>query len=87
MIETNGTMMNSRTDIDTILEGIRKNDRAVLGRALTLVESNRADDRDAAQSLLKALLPDTGSAFRIGITGVPGVGKSTFIETLGLHLV
>lgn len=87
MIESNGTMMNSRTDINAFSDGIRKNDRAVLGRALTLVESNREDDRNAAQALLTALLPETGSAYRVGITGVPGVGKSTFIETFGLHLI
>jgi len=69
------------------LEGVQARDRAVLGRAITLVESNRVDDRQWAQELLTELLPFTGGARRIGITGVPGVGKSTFIENFGLRLV
>jgi len=72
---------------DGLLHGIRDNDRAALGRAITLVESNSSEDRDHAQELLKALLPSTGGAHRIGISGVPGVGKSTFIESFGLRLV
>jgi LAO/AO transport system kinase len=87
MIETNGGSMNSPTDIASLLDGIRNNDRAALGKAITLVESNSADDRGRAQELLTALLPDTGGAYRIGISGVPGVGKSTFIESFGLQLV
>jgi len=80
--------MNSPTPhIDDFIAGIRAGDRAVLGRALTLVESNLADDRQRAQGLLTSLLPLTGGAQRIGISGVPGVGKSTFIETFGLMLV
>lgn len=59
----------------------------MLGRAITLVESRRADHRQLAQQLLTELLPHTGGARRVGITGVPGVGKSTFIESLGLQLV
>lgn len=59
----------------------------MLGRAITLVESRRADHRQLAQQLLTELLPHTGGARRVGITGVPGVGKSTFIESLGLRLV
>jgi LAO/AO transport system kinase len=69
------------------IEGIRNRDRAILGRAITLVESNNTDHRRQAQELLKTLLPDTGGAHRIGISGVPGAGKSTFIEALGVHLV
>lgn len=61
-------------------------DRAYLARAITLVESNREDDAELAQALLSRLLPRSGSAFRLGITGVPGVGKSTLIEHLGLLL-
>jgi LAO/AO transport system kinase len=74
-------------DLDNLLRGVRENDRAALGRAITLVESNTRDDRRLAQELLTALLPDTGGAHRIGISGVPGVGKSTFIESFGLRLV
>jgi len=87
MIKANGWIMKSPTDVDELLRGIRDNDRATLGRAITLVESHFPDDRDRAQELLTALLPSTGGAHRIGISGVPGVGKSTFIETFGLQLV
>jgi len=61
-------------------------DRTALGRAITLVESTRGDDQDSARELLSRLLPATGGALRVGITGVPGVGKSTFIEALGQRL-
>jgi len=63
--------------------GVRACDRMLLGRALTLIESNTAADQRLAQELLVELLPHTGGAQRIGITGVPGVGKSTFIDTFG----
>lgn len=75
---------------DTVAElaaAVRAGDRSVLPRAITLVESTRADHRQQAQKLLLALLPDAGGARRVGITGVPGVGKSTTIEALGMHLV
>jgi LAO/AO transport system kinase len=62
-------------------------DRRALAKAITLVESTRAVDRREAEALLDALLPHTGRAVRVGVSGVPGVGKSTFIEALGLHLV
>jgi LAO/AO transport system kinase len=77
----------SSIEIASLLDGVRSNDRAALGRAITLVESNNPNDRRLAQELLTALLPDTGASYRIGISGVPGVGKSTFIETFGLRLV
>lgn len=66
---------------------IRAGDRAALSRAITLVESTRADHRDAAQQLLLELTPEAGNALHVGITGVPGVGKSTTIEALGMHLI
>ena len=69
------------------VEAILSADRRALAKAITLVESQRETDRDAAQTLLKSLLPHTGSSIRIGVTGVPGVGKSTFIETFGQHLI
>jgi len=72
---------------DELAAGVRALDRAVLGRAITLVESNHPDHRRQASELLERLLPDTGSAHRIGISGVPGVGKSTFIEALGGRLI
>jgi LAO/AO transport system kinase len=61
--------------------------RRAIAKAITLLESTRADHRLQADELLTALLPHTGRAFRLGISGVPGVGKSTFIEVLGLHLI
>lgn len=62
-------------------------DRAKLARAITLVESTRADHQQEAQDLIAKILPQTGKSLRIGITGVPGVGKSTFIEAFGLHVI
>ncbi len=61
--------------------------RRAMAKAITLLESTRADHRAQADELLTALLPHTGKSFRLGISGVPGVGKSTFIEALGLHLI
>jgi LAO/AO transport system kinase len=72
--------------LDEHVRGVRAGDRAALGRAITLVESNKGSDQALAQQLLVRLLPDTGRARRIGITGVPGVGKSTFIESFGSFL-
>lgn len=72
--------------LDDYVAGIRRCDRTVIGKALTLVESTRVDHRELAQQLVAALLPFTGKAQRIGITGVPGAGKSTLIDTLGSHL-
>jgi len=65
---------------------LRAGDRAALARAITLVESRKAEHRERAQELLKSLLPATGNAVRVGITGVPGVGKSTTIDALGTFL-
>ncbi len=79
--------MRTTDTIDSLAAGVRDSDRAVLGRALTLIESNRPDHRRRAGELLAALLPLSGKAHRIGITGVPGVGKSTFIEAFGLRLI
>ncbi len=79
--------MNSRSNLDELVHGIREGDRSALGRAITLVESTSPEDRRLAQKLLTELLPETGQAHRIGVSGVPGVGKSTFIEKLGLRLV
>jgi LAO/AO transport system kinase len=62
-------------------------DRRALARAITLIESTRDDHRKQAEALLEALLPHTGQAVRIGVSGVPGVGKSTFIETFGQHII
>jgi len=75
------------TPIPELAARIRAGDRAALSRAITLVESTRADHRDAAQQLLLELTPEAGRALHVGITGVPGVGKSTTIEALGMHLI
>ena len=79
-------MTKHRLGVEEYVAGVRAADRAVLGRAITLVESRRPDDEVVAQALVAALLPFTGGAHRVGITGVPGVGKSTLIEALGSHL-
>ena len=68
------------------VEGVLKGDRAVLSRAITLVESNAPAHFDLARQVISAVLPRTGGAVRVGITGVPGAGKSTFIEALGTWL-
>ena len=73
-------------DLDACVEGVLGADRTWLGRAVTLVESTKSDDRASATELLQRLLPHTGGARRVGITGVPGVGKSTFIDALGTYL-
>ncbi|MCV7201661.1 methylmalonyl Co-A mutase-associated GTPase MeaB [Mycolicibacterium peregrinum] len=73
--------------VQELAEAIRGGDRAALARAITMVESTRADHRDQAQQLLLELMPEAGKAQHIGITGVPGVGKSTTIEALGMYLI
>jgi LAO/AO transport system kinase len=80
-------MPRRRLPTTVLVEGIRDGNRSILARAITLVESRRKADQQQAQQLLQQLLPDTGGATRIGVTGVPGVGKSTFIEALGMLLV
>jgi LAO/AO transport system kinase len=75
-----------KLNLDDFVAGIRARDRTVLGRAITLVESNAAADQTSAQELLVRILPETGKALRIGISGVPGVGKSTFIDAFGTQL-
>jgi LAO/AO transport system kinase len=72
---------------EALADGVRRGDRRALAKAITLVESTRADDQRAAQRLLELLLTATGQAARVGVSGVPGVGKSTFIEAFGLHLI
>jgi LAO/AO transport system kinase len=76
-----------RLTVDDYVAGVLAGDRAILARAITLVESNSRLHEAQAQEVLNRLLPHTGKAKRIGITGVPGVGKSTFIETFGCQLV
>ncbi len=73
-------------EVPALARALRAGDRAALARAITLIESKRADHRAAARALVQELLPQTGQALRIGITGAPGVGKSTTIDTLGTFL-
>ena len=74
-------------DVAGLAQAIRTGDRAALPRAITLVESTRPDHREQAQRLLLELMPDAGKGLHVGITGVPGVGKSTAIEALGMYLI
>ena len=74
------------SDIAKLVRGIRAGERAVIARAITLVESRRADHQRAAHRLVQELMPFTGGAVRLGITGTPGVGKSTTIDALGSFL-
>src|SRR5258705_6057150 len=78
---------NSSVDIDKLTKDLRSGHRAALARAITLIESRRGDHQAAARDLVQALLPDTGKAIRVGITGSPGVGKSTTIDVLGMFLI
>src|SRR3984885_9398724 len=73
-------------DVPRFAGGIRAGERAGLGRAITLIESKRPDHQHYARQLVQDLLPDTGKAMRVGITGAPGVGKSTTIDALGTYL-
>jgi LAO/AO transport system kinase len=73
--------------VEDLAQAVRGGDRSALARAITLVESTRSDHRDRAQALLLELMPEAGSGHHVGITGVPGVGKSTTIEALGMHLI
>ena len=75
------------SDPQILIKGVRKRDRRLLSKTITLIESARADHQQLARRIVDELLPHTGKAVRLGITGVPGVGKSTFIESLGISLV
>jgi LAO/AO transport system kinase len=75
------------TPVPEMLDRILGGDRAALAQAITLVESSRSDHNERAHELLDACLPHTGKSVRVGITGIPGVGKSTFIEALGMHII
>ncbi len=78
---------NASPDIEKLAKELRSGHRAALARAITLIESRRGDHQAAARDLVQALLSDTGKAIRVGITGVPGVGKSTAIDQLGINLI
>jgi len=79
-------MSSSSLDVSTLARKLRAGERATLARAITLIESRRADHQQQAHQLVQELLADTGKAVRIGITGSPGVGKSTTIDALGTYL-
>src|SRR6195952_2290466 len=81
------TVSSAPTDITALASELRAGSRAALARAITLIESRRSDHQAAARDLVQALLPDTGKAIRVGITGSPGVGKSTTIDVLGMFLI
>ena len=80
------TPRRRRLTVDEYVAGVLAGDRNTVAQAITLVESNSQAHFDMAQEVLRQLIPSTGNSIRVGITGVPGVGKSTFIEALGLHL-
>ena len=88
---TTGSLIASSLQPETLLDRLLGADpqaqRRAIAKAITLLESTRADHRAQGDELLTALLPHTGQSFRLGISGVPGVGKSTFIEVLGLYLI
>src|SRR5688500_14500936 len=74
-------------DTQDLAAAVKSGNRAALPRAITMVESTRPDHRLQAEQLVLALMPNAGAARRVGITGVPGVGKSTAIEALGMYLI
>lgn len=69
------------------IDGVLRGDRVILSRAITIIESNLESDKILAKEIIQAILPKSGNSIRIGITGVPGVGKSTFIEVFGKHVI
>lgn len=79
--------MRPAVDVGGLVEGVLEGRRAQVARAITLVESSRPDHRDRASELITAITPHTGRSVRVGITGVPGAGKSTFIDAMGVRLI
>ncbi|MFV0566870.1 MAG: methylmalonyl Co-A mutase-associated GTPase MeaB [Flavobacteriaceae bacterium] len=77
----------NRLTAQAYIDGVLNSDRVILSRAITVIESNLESDKLLAKQIMKGILPHSGKSIRIGITGVPGVGKSTFIEAFGKHLV
>ena len=77
----------SEQEVAALAEGVIAGNRRVLAQAITLIESTRSDHRAAASALLERLMPHAGRSIRLGISGIPGVGKSTFIEALGIHVI
>ena len=79
--------MKKVRSVEDFVKGIIKGDRMILSQAITLVESTRPSDQIKAQKIIEACLPHSGNSIRVGITGIPGVGKSTFIEALGKQVI
>jgi LAO/AO transport system kinase len=84
--KTGGGARRRRLSVDEYVDGVLAGDRNVLARAITLVESNAPAHMEMAQGVLRRVIPHSGRSIRIGITGVPGAGKSTFIESMGMYL-
>ena len=87
MSANSSLLATDRALVDAIIAAPSTAQRRGLAKTITLLESTRADHRARADEVLNTLLPHTGRSFRLGISGVPGVGKSTLIETLGLYLI
>ena len=79
--------MLRRVDVQALVEGVKGGDRAALARSITLVESRKPAHRGLARELLRAITPMAGGSIRLGLSGVPGSGKSTFIDALGCQLI
>ncbi len=77
----------NRLKAEEYIDGILNGNRVILSRAITIIESNLESDKKLAKEIIQAVLPRSGNSIRVGITGVPGVGKSTFIEVFGKHLI
>jgi LAO/AO transport system kinase len=80
------TFKKKRHTVEEYVQGLLHQDRIMLSKAITLVESNLASDNELAEQVIEKILPFTGRSLRIGITGVPGAGKSTFVESFGMYL-
>jgi LAO/AO transport system kinase len=86
VVPPKGVVRRRRLSFNEYVQGIFRGDRMILAKAITLIESARPEDNTLAQEILQACLPKAGNSLRIGITGVPGAGKSTFLEALGTRL-
>lgn len=82
-----GRVNRTLPSAEEFIKGILSGDRVMLARAITLVESTRTDHKELAEKIINSCLPHSGKSIRIGITGIPGVGKSTFIESFGMYLI